>query len=49
MNVVKLRLINRFWFDFFIGKYSDVVLMHEGYLLLGSSWRFDRKVVYDGF
>eukprot|EP00257_Ricinus_communis_P023817 XP_015583909.1 uncharacterized protein LOC107262465 [Ricinus communis] len=27
----------------------DVVLMHAGYILLGRPWKFDRRVVHDGF
>lgn len=37
-----------------IGRYKDAVLcdvvpMHAGDILLGRSWEFDRKVIYDGF
>ena len=39
---------------FSIGRYKDEVLcgvvpMHEGHILLGKPWRFDRKVNHNGF
>ncbi|KAL4280180.1 hypothetical protein GQ457_03G020830 [Hibiscus cannabinus] len=39
---------------FSIGKYKDeilcdVVLMHDGHLLLGRPWQFDRRAIHDGF
>jgi hypothetical protein len=40
--------------SFSIEKYKDEVLcdvvpMHAGYIILGRSWQFDRKVTHDGF
>ena len=40
--------------SFLIEKYKDEVLCdvvpkHEGHILLGRPWQFDRRVIYDGF
>lgn len=40
--------------NFSIDSYSDeiicdVVPMHAGHILLGRSWKYDRKVIHDGY
>jgi hypothetical protein len=54
MNMEKLRIINRFWYLSFIGKYHNEVLcdmipMHMGHLLLRCLWQFYMSVVHDRF
>ena len=50
----EVRVNKEVLISFRIGKYEDevlcdVVLMQVGHLLLGRSWKFDRKVKHDAF
>ncbi|XP_016733212.2 uncharacterized protein [Gossypium hirsutum] len=50
----ELKVTKQVLVSFSIGKYSDEVLcdvvpMHEGHLLLGQPWQFDRRVMHDGY
>ncbi|XP_017629802.1 uncharacterized protein LOC108472753 [Gossypium arboreum] len=50
----ELKVTKQVLVSFTIGKYTDEVLcdvvpMHAGHLLLGRPWRFDRRVLHDGY
>ena len=53
-NCGEVKVNKQVLVSFSIGRYSDKVLcdvvpMHAGHILLGRPWKYDRKVMHDGF
>ena len=53
-NIGEVRVNRQCLVTFLIGRYNDSILydvapMHDGEMLLGRLWQFDRKAIHDGY